>query len=484
MLPNLTFNNIRKSYISVLDRKRPYWAPRKREVLRIEGMQGGHLTDTLIDVMVIQVRLLIEAESATELSKTVEDLTAWLNVDKPAPLQFDDQPDRSYLAVVDGELNPDEFVTYAELDVTFLIPSGAKMGEERKHVFTGELAEIDYTGSAATKPVFTAVVNQPITNLDIVTPETYMRVGTPATITETPVSRRTQILSDELATVTGWSIGTSADNGIVAGTMTSDAIGFKASSFGTTQNPANWQGPALRKNLTEQVQDFELEIGLEQISGIETIGMMEIALLDPAGAILVKVGIEDVFRQSMANQGKFQLGPLGANRKEFYRTPQDPNFWKDFRGMIRVTRVGRVWTVYMSEISETPDGGRPHNTKTSWTFTYTDYDGKYLAKAASVQVAIRKFSSATASNMRITRVQLWKLHEVLVQTSNPVYIAQTGDVIIINHKTNEITINGEPRLWLKDFGSTYFSLKPGKNPISYSPNWLVDLSVSWQDQYT
>lgn len=218
------------------------------------------------------------------------------------------------------------------------------------------------------------------------------------------------------------------------------------------------------------------EIDVQQLNDIANVGMIEIYFRDAAGGVIAKLGIEDVWKASKLNQVKFQLGEIGE-RVMFYRTADNPRHWDNFTGVLRIRRKGTKFQAYFAQKNSKGE----HHTRAF--INYDDGFEAFQAPVASIQVAIRKWGDGTqpATTMRITRLQVWRLNNT--ETSAPVFIARAGDIIVIDHKKGDITINGEPRLWMKDFGSTFFPLKPGENPITFAPAYAADLQVSWRDRY-
>ena len=63
---SFTFNNERRDYLVVLrGRKRPPWAPVKRNILTVPGLAGGYLQNTETDVRVLEVPVFIRGENLT-----------------------------------------------------------------------------------------------------------------------------------------------------------------------------------------------------------------------------------------------------------------------------------------------------------------------------------------------------------------------------------------------------------------------------------
>lgn len=477
MYPSLTFNGTRKTGVYVTEKKRPYWAPRQRSLLEIEGMDGAYLNDTKKGVLIITAKIMLSAESPYLLRRLAEEVAEWFDTKKAVPLQFDDETERTYYAVVEGALDPDEMVTIGFVDIIFLCTDPYKYGVTRTVPVTEDIMTIKNNGSAETKPLFRFTALAPLTNIDIVTPTAYMRVGAPARVEQTPVEYKSTVLASELTSTTGWSVAQVADNGYVTGTMGSDAQGFIASTWGESQTPFSWQGPALVKSLPAPIQDFITQVNVRLLNGVDELGMIEIYMLDASGNVVGKMGLEDVWRRSKVNQAKFQLGMVGVNRWERHGTSEYPPAWNDFTGVLQLRREGIAWDAYFAEV----DGTGKHYNVENWR--YWDHELKYAAPVAQVQIALRKWGDGAvpAAGLRVNRIDVWQINDTTPE--EPLFIAQTGDVVEIDHSTGNVTVNGEPRLWLKDLGSTYFPIEKGDNTLSISPAHLMDGEIIWRERY-
>ena len=83
--------------------------------------------------------------------------------------------------------------------------------------------------------------------------------------------------------------------------------------------------------------------------------------------------------------------------------------------------------------------------------------------------------------MYIHDLKVWRKNTL--QAENIAYIAAPGDQIEIDHQKNDIKINGESRIDLKDFGGTFFPLEKGDNPIFYFPLEKVEMNIEWRERF-
>lgn len=115
------FNGIRKDYLFILmGFNRSAFAPIERDIMKVTGLAGGHLVRTNTDVRTIEVPVILKADDQANMQKRKEELADWLVHETPKELIFDDEPDRTYLAVVDGEADLDELVFRGRGKITFI----------------------------------------------------------------------------------------------------------------------------------------------------------------------------------------------------------------------------------------------------------------------------------------------------------------------------------------------------------------------------
>jgi len=277
-----------------------------------------------------------------------------------------------------------------------------------------------------------------------------------------------------MATLTGWGQATYVDNGNIAGGMTTDGTSFYPSAYGTVINPPSWQGPSVKKSLSEPLQDFKADILIEQNNIGYGNGMLEIYFLDAANNTVAKIGMEDRWPSIDKNVGKFQLGPID-DRHNVSVEPNANNYWSNFDGLLRIERIGNTWRPYWALIQS--DGTHMH---VKSTIKYMDGLGKYQAPITQIQVAMRKWPTTVATDQRVKDINVWKINQ---EPAGIPYIAHAGNVVTYDFVNNNILINGESRIDLKDFGGSYFKLTPGSNQLFTFPEGALDTTVKWRPAY-
>lgn len=473
---SMTYKGQRIDGVRVLEKKVPYMAPQTPELREMPGMPGAYLTDVKRGVLTIPIVLDVVAESPLELKRKAERVAAWLSSDKPEALIFDDDPGRTFYAILSGDLDPDRFVNFDSVPVTFICPEGEREGTRHVVPLSSDVTTIMNMGTAPAKPIFRGTATGSLTNIDLVTLDHYMRIGAPAPIGAPPPAMRTVLYKSNLTNVDGWSIGTQVDGGVVRGTMVSDGTGFVATDFGTPFSPYGYQGPARVRSVGSPAQHFQIRAHIDQMNSISGTGKVEIYMFNAAGQIIAILAFEDVYSSGKINQARLTLG-VGANRREIVRQADSPPSWSDFSGIFEVERVGKHWTAYFAKVR----ANGQHHTRAN--FSFWDYGEDYQDPLAQFQIAIRKWGdpAVPATAMKVKDIEVLGFN--FSQNTGPAYIAHAGDKIEINHVTGDILINDKSQIWLKDFAADYFELQPGENHITLNPHWLLNMEMEYVEKF-
>ncbi|PGA19314.1 phage tail protein, partial [Bacillus thuringiensis] len=296
---NFTFNNIRKDYIQMLvGRKRPSWAPIKRNLVRAPHRPGAFFINTETQERRIDVPIVIKAKKdIADLQKVKEDLAAWLVTEQPSELIFDDELDRAYLALIDGSFDAEELVNRGKGIITFICAMPYKLGPNRKIDLKLEgsrlITNILNNGSEYSDANFKIKVENPSTFIDISRKKEeetqHFRMGYPVSVEERTVEKEQLVMHDEMKTMVGWTQnGPNTDEGENTGTLKSDGDRFVIDNFGAG---SKWHGGVARKSLKEPLQDFTIEAIVEcwNQNSAHSMGRVEIYLLDVNSDVIAKL---------------------------------------------------------------------------------------------------------------------------------------------------------------------------------------------------
>ncbi|PHC44650.1 phage tail protein [Bacillus toyonensis] len=480
-----SFNGKRNSNVIPLQgKKRPAWAPLERTFLEVPHYPGGRLlrTQTKMRKVIVPVALLYD--SAEEAEKLKEEIADWLVTDQPCELIFDDEKDRTFLAVVDETLDLDQIVNIGEGTLIFICPVPYKLGPirnakvklEQNNIFKMDVLN---EGSVFSEPKFKIQVENPSTFIDIINKngDQHFRIGYPVKIDETPMSRYELVMHDKANSLVGWTeVGKDfvSDYGIVVGKMIADGARFMSSDYGQGQF---WHGPAVKRSITGgPLQDFTLDAIVEcRNSDPGTMGRVELYLLDENSVVVGKVGMFDAYRNSSENFGEVIAGNGDYNHRIIAETGYYRTTWNDFYGRLHIARVGNYW---QGDIALIDEKGNYH---TERFVQWYDTGNSFMKKVAQIVVHICAFNDAPSL---IAAVHDIKVQKVNSNTERQIpYIVQKGDRVEIDSSDASIRINGADSINIKDFMSDYIRIEKGKNEIEIFPNNIGQVDVTYRERY-
>lgn len=479
----MTFNGVRKEYLVTLrGKRRPPWAPLERDLIQIPGMVGAYHSGNRVQPRRLNIPVLIETKNLNELQKIKEDMASWLLTDGPKELIFDDEPDRTYFAMLDGEHGIDEIIRVGVGMLNFVCPDPYKYGGNYnltpKVTDLSQPLVIPNVGTVSTPPTFEIELKDKTTHLDIVGNEEYMRLGKPVNEEEYAVSPEVRILWDEMASFNDWSDHTAEhlDKGVMAGSMATNGYSFYPSSLGTGTYEG-WHGPVKIKTLPETLTDFRIDVmlGLKTYNNPKICGRVEIYLLDENKNVTGKLSIRDYSEAVNSNYVELRAGDKFDNHYLVDEPGDTPTAWTEFDGLLRLSRSGNKWSAYATKFY---DGGK-HGTRRNRE--WIDIENKFTRNVKYIVIHFAGFKNFPMATMHIGDIKVWKINP-LAGSEIP-YIGDDGDVFTVDMKRKSILKNGEP-FTNKDFGARFFDLKPGDNAYVVGPEDAIDnVGVEWRVRY-
>lgn len=486
---SFTFNGRRKDYIFLLrEFSRPAWSPIERDILTVPNYAGGYLLQTNTGVRQIDVPVVIKAGSQSELQKIKEDLANWLITDEPKELVFDDEKDRTYMAVISGPSAIDELMQRGRGTLTFICPMPYKLGDVRKHdfveEFTGLSVMTDNRGSADAKPIIEVKVENPSTFLDIWHDEDYFRVGYPLEISSKPVAEKERVLWDDMSTVLGWTAvtGTVEDLHGTGSFKVQQGYGLYVEDYG---QGTGFHGAIAKKNIPKgPLQDFEMEAWMRlKSAGTVEMGKTEVLLLDEASNIVARINMNDLFWDAEQTKAYMRIGnPNVPNsiRKLVDTTGEYATTFNQFYGRVRIARRGNKWSVYVARFRNGTeiDGA---TLVASWVDD-KNTNPMTKTKIAQVMISIQAWgTNYPVKTMQIDDLKIWKVNNV---SENQIpYIADKGDKIVIDTERNLVTVNGKSIINIKDVFSTYPVIPRGVNRLRILPSDIGTATLTYRERF-
>lgn len=439
--------------------------PLINNTLKVRGKYGAFLFGQETDLRAFTVAYTIKADEAGGVMKIAREMAEWLYKDKPVKLAFDDEPDKYYLVVPDGESNVTEIVNIGQGEIRFICIEPFAYSEIPKSVtIDNSLAtitetEIEYAGTADAHPEIKVTVNEPISSLTVGIGEDVLVIGEPAAVEETPKNLKPRVLWDDMSnTLEGWTKSLQVDGGVVTGSFKTNGTSFRPESYGTG---SNWHGPAMEKALDRPIDDFQIHFGMGfKTKDKKEVGRIELYLLDENGVQFGKIALVDKFATTNKNVLEARAGTWSQGTY-FAKTQSIPD-WDNMYGRIRLTRKGRAWTVNIAQ--EKPNGTYDYQYEKTWF----DAANRWTHKLAKVQIHIGTYGNNKTP--RDSFIPLIVVQELIDPKENEApIIAIPDDVLLIDNEKMVVYLNGEPRFDLINPVSNFLKLRKGVNPVAVSP---------------
>ncbi|PED41970.1 distal tail protein Dit [Bacillus cereus] len=483
---SFTFNNRRKNYIAMLGgQKRPAWAPIKRNLLKTPHRPGAYLISTETEARQMDVPLVIKAENIIDLQKVKEDLAEWLITDEPAELIFDDEPDRIYMAVVDGSFDTEEFIRKGKGIITFICPMPYKIGVKRTDNFKlndrGLFANVTNKGTVESHPIIEVEVEKPSTFLDVWNAENYFRIGYPLKADQTPMERNQRVMWDEMSTTVGWTDVAKSEDMVGGGKFRVDGGSRLVPEYLGDPQIKGWHGAIAKKNIPQgPLEDFIMQayVGVRSWHW-DQMGRVEIGLLDENSDYVARISMNDVHWQAEQNTGFAKIGNNTKPGSEVLinESGDHPNTWNQYRGRLWLARTENRWEAYISRFidgTEIDDSER--------FVEWIDEDNVNMNKVAQVQISICQFSdNMFCQDMSIDDLKIWKVN--MNTQDNPPYIFDVGDKVVIDTERSRVTIEGRSAINIKDIFSEFPIINRGSNRLEIMPPNIGKAQVTYRERF-
>ena len=456
--------------------------PIHREFVTVVGKPGAYLSNTQKQIRTISVPVLLLADDLSDLQKVKEDLANWLIHDEPKELIFNDEPDRVYYAVVSGSLDLDELVHSGQGIITFLCPDPFKYGHEKTIHFPSDQVIVNNEGTAEADPIFELTATQKTTFAMISNGEDYNLIGQPADDDIVPVDYKTSVMYENGSTLSEWQhtqdrtfISDDGNIDSLDGEMGTDGAGIRPISYGTPRT--GQRGGAITRELSNVVQDFEMQSTFDIISNFEEENFrMMIYFLDENMNSIGHIGLKDNSRNhkrrvALSQLGQWQQGVslIGDNDRIIDNSRDNTVYY------LRFKREGKRFTAYVAYV-------RNLKHQIIWEQSYTDINNQFQGRLKYVTLFIGSYQDRRVpSRLRINNIEITELKRV--EEDQTPYILDVGDVVTFDHKNNDILVNGEPRKDLKNFGASFFTLKKGDNQLLVTPEDSFETNVRFRERF-
>lgn len=452
--------------------------------IKVPGKPGMEIQNTELGVRTITAVIRIRENSIDDLNATINNIAGWLYSEENEELILEKEPDKYYLAKLEGETDLEEIVRIGKGQITFICSD--PIAFDRNEVFVpissgSASTSIEVGGTYKTFPIVRATFKQPSTFFSYATDKEneQVMIGTPVNEAEQEaVPAEELVLYETGDNLTGWSSdGTIVDDGAISGSMQSDSGRITYSSLGTG---TAWHGPAIKKALPELLDNWRVDfwVKFKTISPYE-MGKIELYLLDVNGNPIHLLGMRDSFYGLEDTYGRVRIGTKFNGHDMINTHGIRPGLWNDFYGLIRLEKEGNFFRAYIGR-AEPPD--YKHHTR--WNATWLDVKGLYTPAVAQIGLYIAGFGTRPAPAVNDVHLDVLRVYKKNILAENQIeYLAEAGDELEINHYTKEILKNGEPFKKRLSPISKLFPLSVGTNNIGFFPNDVADIDVSYRNRW-
>lgn len=297
------------------------------------------------------------------------------------------------------------------------------------------------------------------------------------------------LFNDEMRSFFGWTKvtnGTINDNvtgGTVGGSMamssSKDAFMLNESSITGT---SGWNGAEYKHSFGKSAQDFSSTVKIHVNQGKKGATHATQYIYDTDNRVIASIGYSNPRATQNIGTIYVTLFDQNGNQKKIYSYTNAPKFytWKHIVIYMRLKRIGDKFYIKTWKYDEVdyPKRITPVDVTEK---VFIDSGNFYQRPISAVSIYIAK----NGSNYHMPTTILGSYnHEILPKPPKARdLIIKKGDLININMEEKTVTINEEPTLDLKTFGSDFFNINKGMNECMIYPENTYDTTVYWQDRY-
>lgn len=297
------------------------------------------------------------------------------------------------------------------------------------------------------------------------------------------------LFNDEMRSFFGWTKvtnGTINDNvtgGTVGGAMTmsssKDAFMLNESSITST---SGWNGAEYKHSFGKSTQDFSSTVKIHVNQSKKGATHATQYVYDTDNRVIASIGYSNPRATQNIGTIHVTLFDQNGNQKTIYRYTNTPKFytWKHIVIYMRLKRIGDKFYIKTWKYDEVdyPKRITPVDVTEK---VFIDSGNFYQRPISAVSIYIAK--NGNNYHMPTTILGSYN-HEILPKPPKARdLIIKKGDLININMEEKTVTINEEPALDLKTFGSDFFNINKGINECMIYPENTYDTTVYWQDRY-
>ncbi|WP_053023442.1 phage distal tail protein [Staphylococcus haemolyticus] len=422
--------------------------------------------------------------------EVLNDLVKLFDYDHAVPLQFKSQ-DWYWNAYFEGPIELDKYSeTFWQFSINVVLADPYKYAVEgTKNTAISDQVSVVSAGTADSPIIVQATALKNASYFSITkNDEDYFMIG------DDDLDKKVEdytptLFNDEMRSFFGWTKvtnGTINDNvtgGTVGGAMamssSKDAFMLNESSITST---SGWNGAEYKHSFGKSTQDFSSTVKIHVNQSKKGATHATQYVYDTDNRVIASIGYSNPRATQNIGTIHVTLFDQNGNQKTIYRYTNAPKFytWKHIVIYMRLKRIGDKFYIKTWKYDEVdyPKRITPVDVTEK---VFIDSGNFYQRPISAVSIYIAK--NGNNYHMPTTILGSYN-HEILPKPPKARdLIIKKGDLININMEEKTVTINEEPALDLKTFGSDFFNINKGMNECMIYPENTYDTTVYWQDRY-
>ncbi|MDT0704401.1 phage distal tail protein [Staphylococcus haemolyticus] len=422
--------------------------------------------------------------------EVLNELVKLFDYDHAVPLQFKSQ-DWYWNAYFEGPIELDKYSkTFWQFSINVVLADPYKYAVEgTKNTAISDQVSVVSTGTADSPIIVQATALKNASYFSITkNNEDYFMIG------DDDLDKKVEdytptLFNDEMRSFFGWtkvtngSINDNVTGGTVGGSMamssSKDAFMLNESSITST---SGWNGAEYKHSFGKSTQDFSSTVKIHVNQGKKGATHATQYIYDTDNRVIASIGYSNPRATQNIGTIYVTLFDQNGNQKKIYSYTNAPKFytWKHIVIYMRLKRIGDKFYIKTWKYDEVeyPKRITPVDVTEK---VFVDAGNFYQRPISAVSIYIAK----NGSNYHMPTTILGSYnHEILPKPPKARdLIIKKGDLININMAEKTVTINEEPALDLKTFGSDFFNINKGMNECMIYPENTYDTTVYWQDRF-
>lgn len=261
-------------YVSIRNVKRSVLPPRENFVKDIPSQNGQFYMGYKYAPREITLECTLKGTLKGDYIDTIDELAFILDVNVPSQMIINDNPKKFVYAVLDGNTDLERFKHGGIVELKFvcydpyIYAVEEEFFEDEPMKNSARAITINNTGSTGAYPMIDVGFTQTAHFVQCTDRKgRTVLVGTPPDVDKTNGQFDPQVLKDNCEQLTEWTpVGNIIDNGVVDGDLTINGGGYALTCTNYGSNSEGWHGGARRRNLSQEVKDFKIEVKMEHNS--------------------------------------------------------------------------------------------------------------------------------------------------------------------------------------------------------------------------